>query len=87
MVVPKVFIYLQDLPEAVPGAAPENVGMPQGLPLGQPQAAPSSPKHPQAAPRAAPDDVLARDAVVCDITNTNRGMGSLRNEDEINILR
>ena len=78
MVVPKVFIYLQDLQEAAPGTAPENVGLPQGLPLGQPQAAPSSPnQQPQAAPGAAPGSVLEQGAVVFDITNTNREMKSL----------
>ena len=64
--------------------------LPQGLPLrmwGCPRGYPwDSPKRPQAAAGTAPGGVLARGDVVCDITNTNRGIGSLRNEDEINIL-
>ena len=55
--------------------------IPQGLSLGLPQAAPSSPKQPQAALEAAPGGLLARDAVVYDVVNINRGVRSLRNKD------
>ena len=74
VVVPKLHMYLQDLPGASPGAVPENAGTAPGLPQGLPLKALGAP---QAAPGTAPGGVLARGAAVCVVTNTNRGVESL----------